>query len=178
MEKLIFPFNLLRNEDEYNIKDDGNNVRYHAKETVALPTRQRYTLLDGSEKRIGSVEKMRNNFGLYNLPRYNISTQNADILVMKDIKQFHAVYDVEGEDIAINGDWLSRDFTIEKSGNTIAQVHDCMLDNKKGYEVDLLEPAHEELIACFMLAIIWIHNDEHYVLPDSSDSAAEERARG
>lgn len=160
MKKLLFMDRLLDNEKVSTIKDDANNTQYHVDEAKSLPTTKSYVVTNENNNRVGKVEKVRNNFGLYNLPRFHVKTEKENIEILKEMKEFKEEYEILGEEIAIQGDWLSKDFEIHKMDKPIAAVCSHVSNSEEGYEVEVLDESYESLIVCFMVAIIWIHNDE------------------
>ena len=82
--------------NELNVTDENGKGIISFKKSKALPTRERYLIINANDERIGSIEKIRYNFGLVNLPEIDIKINNDKIKIKKDMQELKEFYEITG----------------------------------------------------------------------------------
>ncbi|MGY3749115.1 LURP-one-related/scramblase family protein [Vagococcus acidifermentans] len=115
----------------------------------ALPTRQQWSIYDTSHRRIGTIKKIRNHFGLYHLPKFLVHVEGyQDVWVQKEMSELKSVFSMTGEAVAIEG-WLSDTFKLLKGELPIADI----TKSKHTYKITVVEEKHLNLVVCLMVCL-------------------------
>ena len=69
------------------VKDENGKEILSFEKSKALPTRECYSIINVQQEKIGTIERIRSNFGLVNSPKIVISLNNDKITIKKDIKE-------------------------------------------------------------------------------------------
>ena len=145
------------NSNAKKVKDENEKEIIYFEESKALPTRIRYSIINTDHKKIGYIEKIRNNFGLFDLPQIVISMNDADKIVLKkDIKELKDIYDITGNGISIIGNWGGPSFNIFQKETMLASVEVKKEEIGRTYLVDIIDKSNEEQVICILFALNWI----------------------
>lgn len=126
-----------------------------------MPTRIKYVIKNNDEEKIGQIERTRNSFGLFNLPRIYIKSVGWNaITIIKDIEQFKDVYKIKGENLKIEGAFLGEQFKLTKRNQMIADVHVSKENNQFVLKANYENKRLESLIVSFLLALSLVYSEE------------------
>lgn len=149
----------------FSVTDEEGKVRYKAdKSKQILPSPAKFTIYDSKDKRIGRIIKHGAvAYGLYDQSRYEILVNGwQTVWIRRIIKQLSTAYEVDGEGLAMKGNWLSNHFEILKDKREVAQVNKKLIGDKKFFEIELFDDYIESLVVCFMIAIDFIRGRESF----------------
>lgn len=141
--------------NELNVTDENGKGIISFKKSKALPTRERYLVINANDERIGSIEKIRYNFGLVNLPEIDIKINNDKIKIKKDMQELKEFYEITGSEFSIDGKWREQ-FNISKSKKVLATVNVQNEEMGPTYLVDVIDKSNEEQVICILFALSWI----------------------
>lgn len=144
---------------ESKVTDENGKEFISFEKSKALPTRSCYSVINANHQKIGKIERISNNFGLYglfNLPKIVISVNNDKITIRKDIKEFRDIYEIMGNDFSIIGNWRGPHFNISKNEKVLALVDVQKEEIGKTYLVDIIDNSNEEQVICILFALSWI----------------------
>ena len=145
----------FKNFSELNVTDENGKEIISFKKSKALPTRERYTVINANQEKIGSIEKIRYNFGLVNLPQIVISVNNDEIEIKKDMKELKEFYEITGSEFTIVGKWREH-FNISKNEKVLATVDVQNEEVGRTYLTDIIDKSNEEQVICILFALSWI----------------------
>ncbi|MGX6977755.1 helix-turn-helix domain-containing protein [Vagococcus elongatus] len=143
---------------------ETENSRYYMKETTSLPTQRKYVIEDAHHQKIGLAKRKRYNFGMYDLPRLFLKIDNwNEISIIKDMIQFRRVYNIKGEEITIEGDFLGNQFTILRKGEKISDVS-VSQEEDISFDVTILDELLEPLMISFIFLVALVYEEEKNVI--------------
>lgn len=146
----------FKNFDNPKVTDENGKEIISFEKSKALPTRSRYSIINTNHQKIGKIERIRNNFGLFNLPQIVISVNNDKIIIRKDIKELKDIYEIIGNGFSIIGNWNGPHFNISKNEKVVASVNVEKEETGAAYLVDIIDKANEEQVICILFALSWI----------------------
>ena len=138
------------------VKDENGKEILSFEKSKALPTRECYSIINVQQEKIGTIERIRSNFGLVNSPKIVISLNNDKITIKKDIKELREVYEITGNDISIIGDWNGINFKISKNNQVLATIDVENQESEKNYVVDVIDQSNLEEVLSIVFALCWI----------------------
>lgn len=142
-------------------KDEAGNMKYQLREEKTLSTRQKYILSDSEDQKVGEINKIRNSFGLFNLPQYHIEAAGwSEVVIKKEMQELRENYQIQGEGLSIQGDWWSRNFSVYKGDEKIAVVKEPQPERRKGFEIEEISSSDERLVVCFLAGIHLVYENE------------------
>ncbi|MDZ7542901.1 hypothetical protein ACH36K_11345 [Clostridium sp. MB05] len=142
--------------NEPNVTDENGKEIISFEKSKALPTRVCYSVINANHEKIGKIERIRNTFGLFDLPRIVISVNNDKITIRKDIKELRDIYEITGSGFSIIGNWYGPHFNISKSEKVLASVDVEKEESESTYLVDIIDKSNTEQIICILFALSWI----------------------
>ena len=130
-----------------------------------LPTRQKYTITDDTNQTVGEIKRLRNNFGLYDLPRYALSLHKQEVVtVIKEMEQFQSKYVINGAGIAIQGEFLSDAFSVSIKEKSYATVTVEKAQDGFAFHLNINDTSQNELLIGFIYLLALVYEDEHYLV--------------
>lgn len=138
------------------VTDENGEEIISFKKTIALPTRSRYSIINANNEEIGAIERIRYNFGLLNLPQIDITVNNDEITIKKDMKELKEFYEIMGSDFSIVGNWFGPQFNINKNEKVVASVTVEKEEIGRSYLADIIDKSNEEQVICILFALSWI----------------------
>ncbi|MGX7013513.1 LURP-one-related/scramblase family protein [Vagococcus silagei] len=131
-----------------------------------IPTRKKFDLLDENNNELGTIKRATNNFGLFDLPRFYLKLPgHKEITVLKDMKQFQTMYEINGEKLSIDGEVTGQSFTISESKQKIAKIMVNAEDDQSfSFSIQLDNPDKELLVAAITSIIAMIYEEERYMV--------------
>lgn len=162
MGKLFIKENSANQLHLFTVQDENQNVKYYVTEMKTLLTRRNFLIFDAEKKQLGKISRIRNSFGLYDLPRYQIRVDGwKEIEIKKDMREFKEEYLVKGEELAIKGDSTNKNFSIYQGTKKVASIQKPDLNNKEVWEITIVEESLEKLIICFIIGISIVQQLEY-----------------
>lgn len=146
----------FKNFNAQTVTDENDKEIISFKKSIALPTRVRYSVVNANHENIGSLERIRNNFGLFNLPRIVITVNDDKIEIRKDIVQLRDVYEISGSGFSIVGNLNGPSFNILKNENVLASVNVQNAESGSFYLVDIIDKSKVAQVICILFALSWI----------------------
>ena len=122
----------------------------------ALPTRECYSVINGRNENIGKIEKLRNNFGLFDLPKVVISVNDSEVVFRKEIQELKDIFEISGDGISITGNLYGPEFNILKDEKLLASINVEKEELGYSYLVDVRDKSNEEQILSILFGINWI----------------------
>lgn len=157
----VTTFQLKKVSTYFQITDNLNNIQYHMEAINALPTQKKYHIKDKFDSEIGIIKRKRYSLGMYDLPRLYLTMQSFnEISVIKDMEQFRTMYKIKGEDIKINGTFLSNSFSISKKKEKLADVMIKKVNNNFLFTFTLLDQKYEKLVSSFLFLLALVYEEE------------------
>lgn len=147
---------IFKSFNEPNATDENGKEIISFEKSKALPTRECYSVINFNNEKIGKIERIRNNFGLFDLPKIVISVNNDKITIRKDIKEFKDIYEITGNGFSILGNLDGSHFNIFKNEKVIASVTIEKEELGQGYLADIIDKSTEEQVICILFALDWI----------------------
>lgn len=147
---------IFKSFNEPNATDENGKEIISFEKSKALPTRECYSVINSNNEKIGKIERIRNNFGLFDLPKIVISVNNDKITIRKDIKEFKDIYEITGNGFSIIGNLDGPHFNISKDEKVIASVTIEKEELGQGYLTDIIDKSTEEQVICILFALDWI----------------------
>lgn len=147
---------IFKSFNEPNATDKNGKEIISFEKSKALPTRECYSVINSNNEKIGKIERIRNNFGLFDLPKIVISVNNDKITIRKDIKEFKDIYEITGNGFSILGNLDGPHFNIFKNEKVIASVTIEKEELGQGYWTDIIDKSTEEQVICILFALDWI----------------------
>ena len=147
---------IFKSFNEPNVTDEKGNKIMSFEKSKALPTRECYSVINSNNEKIGKIERFRNNFGLFDLPKIVISVNNEKITIRKDIKELKDIYEITGNEFSIPGNCNGPQFNISKSEKVIASVTVEKEELGQRYLADIIDKSNEEQVICILFALDWI----------------------
>ena len=141
---------------EVKVTDEYGKEIISFKKTIALPTRASYSVINANNENIGNIERIRENFGLVNLPQIDIKVNNDKITIKKDMKELKEFYEIIGSDFSIVGSWFGPQFTINKNEKVVASVTVEKEEIGRSYFTDIIDKSSEAQVICILFALSWI----------------------
>ena len=138
------------------VTDENGEEIISFKKSIALPTRSRYSIINTNNENIGTIEKMRYNFGLVDLPQIDISVNNDKIRIKREMKELKEFYEITGSDFSIVGNLLGSHFNINKNEKVVASVTIEKEEIGRNYLADIIDKSNEEQVICILFALSWI----------------------
>lgn len=139
------------------IQNEDGRTLYSVLAGKALPTRKKRLILDADGEKIGDITKIRNSFGLVDLPKYHLKVKNfTEIIFSKEMKSFESFYEITGEEIALNGNWLGDRFELLKNDLVLSRIE----RQSNHYTIEIVDDSLQELIISVLFCISWIHSAE------------------
>ncbi|MEG0255516.1 MAG: LURP-one-related family protein [Vagococcus sp.] len=164
MKTLYMKQKVLSLNEKFSIKDQEENIIYSVKGSF-LKIPKSFTMYDSNEEEIGTVTKEL--FKL--LPKFSVKVVGASpILIEKKLSFFKANYHIDSENIQIQGDWLDKNYAIERNGIEIARINQKWLAMNSTYEISILEENYEHLIILLVAAIDFVKAEERAAASSSS----------
>lgn len=156
---------ILNRGDFLVTQTNQGETLYQMSSVAALPTRKKYILTDNNGHIVGEIKRLRNNFGLYDLPRYDLNVHGKEkITVMKDMAQFHANYVVKGQDISLKGELLGDAFSVYIKEKKYADVQVNRQEDEMIFHLNIEDDSRNDLLIGFMYMLVLVYEDEHYVV--------------
>lgn len=141
----------------FTFVDEFGNTIYEVVDKSLLPTPKIFHILDIRGKKIGEIYQSR----LHSFPRFRIGIDGyGKILIQKDIREFKTYYSIDSKELAITGNWLSKNFGIVKNGIEIAKVCQGTPIWEVGYHLTILDLSLEPLIIGLIATMILVQNFE------------------
>jgi uncharacterized protein YxjI len=157
MSKLYIKEKVSGDTKDFEVKDELGKSVYHVVETGILPTPKYFKVENGEGEEIGKITRKRFNF----LPRYYVHLKDREeISIIKDMVALKTIYKIEGEGLSIDGDWLSKNFSVCKDEKQVAKISEQKGDDDTDYEIEILDESLEDLIICFIVVITFVHTEE------------------
>ena len=138
------------------VTDENGEEIITFKKSIALPTRSRYSIINANNENIGTIEKMRYNFGLVDLPQIDISVNNDEIRIKRDMKELKEFYEIMGSDFSIVGNLFGPHFNINKNEKVVASITIEKEEIGRSYLADIIDKSNEEQVVCILFALSWI----------------------
>lgn len=156
-KKLYLREKALSKSREAFIVDGLGNKEYFIEEVGFLLTPKYYHVKDKEGELFCKISRKR--FQGLNLPRIHLNIKGYEkITLLIDIKYFSKYFNISGENLKIEGEWLSKKFDLLKGEKLIAKVS----ENRDTYEITVLEEEYEKLIVGFMIGLNLIHDNLNY----------------
>ncbi|MDU5109522.1 MAG: hypothetical protein E6248_03685 [Clostridium sp.] len=147
---------IFKSFNEPTVTDENGKEIISFEKSKALPTRECYSVINSNNEKIGKIERIRNNFGLFDLPRIVISVNNDKIIIRKDIKEFKDIYEITGNGFSILGNLDGPHFNISESEKVIASVTVEKEELGQRYLADIIDKSTEKQVICILFALSWI----------------------
>lgn len=130
-----------------------------------IPTRKKYIITDANKDIVGKIKRLRNNFGLYDLPRYALSLDNQEVVtIIKDMAQFHSKYVINGADISIKGEFLGAAFSVCIKDKAYMAVSVEKDQEDFTFSLKIFDESRNDLLIGFVYMLALVYEDEHYVV--------------
>ncbi len=130
-----------------------------------LPTRKKYIITDDTDQPLGDIKRLRNNFGLYDLPRYALSLHKHEaVTVIKNMAQFHSKYVITGAGLAIQGELLSDAFSVTINEKEYASVTVEKAQDDFAFHLNISDTSQNDLLIGFIYLLALAYEDEHYLV--------------
>lgn len=146
----------FKSSNEQKVTDENGKEILSFKKSKALPTREQYSIINPHNEKIGYIEKIRSNFGLFDLPQIVISINNDEVVVKKDIQQFNNVYEISSNDLSIIGNLDSPQFSICKNEKILASIAVEKEEVGRSYLIDIADKSSEEKLISILFGLNWI----------------------
>ncbi|GAX47788.1 LURP-one-related/scramblase family protein [Pseudolactococcus reticulitermitis] len=151
--------------DEFLAQNEEGKISSKMKAIPTIPTREKYIITYETSRTIGEIKRLRNSFGLYDLPRYTLSFDNKkEVTVRKDMEQFHSKYVIDGQYISIKGEFLGDVFSIYIKEKKYVTVRVEKNRNDFTFNLDISDEGMDELLIGFIYILALIYENEHYVV--------------
>lgn len=154
----------FKNFADPEIVNENLEVILQFKKNITIPTRERYDILDSKSQSIGKVEKLRNNFGLVNLPRIVIKTASHKIELIKEMKAFRESYEIYSKEFSTKGEWNAPEFTILKNAEPTAIIAKMPDTSENQYKITLLNLDDQQEVFAIVFAVSWVLTNERSVM--------------
>lgn len=139
---------------EPKVTDENGTEVIKFEKAKAIPTRECISILNSNNEKVGSIEKIRSNFGLFNLPKVIITVGEDKIEFQKDIQQMRECFEIEGGGISINGNVSGPEFSIIKNEKEIALIN---IQREEGnYLINIIDEENEAQAMSIVFVISWI----------------------
>lgn len=159
MQKLLIPKKRILPEEKLIVKNEKGEILYKVEQVKSFMNKRTYTVSNEKNDKVGEIIKKPNNdsTNVWNLPNYNIHADDwKKVSIIKSMANFRSFYEINGEGLTIQGDWLSDYFEINRNDKKVAIINKTSTDNQAVFELENLNESLETLIVCLVVAISFI----------------------
>ncbi|MGY3779413.1 LURP-one-related/scramblase family protein [Isobaculum melis] len=156
MSKLYIKQKIFSLAGKFTVKDaDGQDKYFVEGSLMKIP--KMFTIKDINNQTIGTITKKTFSFQ----PKFFVEVAGEEILTIKKKVTFlKSKYEIESNEISIQGDWLSKNYEVTHQGKTIAIISEKWWATSDTFEVDIKDEAFEHLIISIVIAIDCVKQDE------------------
>ncbi len=152
---------LTKVANQFQVTDEKGQLRYYMTTQPTLPTQKKFIIEDKDKQFVGTIKRKRYSLGAYNLPRLYLKVTHWDeISIIKDMKEFRSLYDIQGEGLAIEGHFLGENFTVVRKREVVAKVTVTKLDHNFSFNMFILDEKTEDLMISFMFLVALVYEEE------------------
>lgn len=153
---------ILEKENDIFIARHKKDVLFTLKQVATIPTRKKYIVQNESGFELGKIRKLRNNFGMVDLPQYYISVEgHEEVSIIKVMEQFKIKYKIDSKTLTLNGDFLKNEFNLLINNIHVAHVEVIKKENSEfSFHILISNEDYNHLIISFMFAISLVYQDE------------------
>lgn len=156
MSRLYIKQKLFSFAGKFTVKD-GNGRDKYVVEGSLMKIPKMFTIKDINNQVIGTITKKTFSFQ----PKFFVEVEDNEILtIKKKMTFFKSKYEIESNEISIQGDWLDKNFEVTHQGKIIAIVSEKWLATSDTFEVEVKDEAFEHLIISIVIAIDCVKQDE------------------
>lgn len=137
------------------IDENGREV-IKFKKVIALPTRERYDVINDNNEKVGYIERIRYNFGLVDLPTVVVSINDEKFKIEKDMRELKEFIEFKGSEVSITGNIYGPHFNILQGEKIIASVDVKQEEFKYSYLVDISDTSNTAKIISILFVLSWI----------------------
>jgi uncharacterized protein YxjI len=164
MKKLFIKQKVFSIGEKFTVMDEQQNPRYYV-EGSFMKIPKSFTILDEGHREIGEITKKV--FSL--LPKFFVEVHGKEAIVLeKELTFFKARYSIQAEGIDVQGNWWDMDFTVQRQGRPIAEIHKRWISWGDTYEITIYEEELEDLIICLVIAIDRVKADDNAAASSAS----------
>ncbi|MDD3171055.1 MAG: LURP-one-related family protein [Bacilli bacterium] len=161
MKKYYIKQKIFTIGDKYNIFDENQNLVYYVKGEIFTLTSKLHLFSKKTDREIFFIKRKFFTF----LPQYDMFKNDELVAsVFKKFTVFSHNIRIESNygDFDVQGNFLSHDFVINKSGEKVAEIHKKWLSWGDAYEILISEDENYEFYLALVIMIDnCIHNENN-----------------
>lgn len=163
MKKMYIPNRLLDIKEDYVVKDELGEIAYSVDRKMSLITRKNFVILNAFGKKVGIISKQRSNFSWLDYQRIFLRMDGfQEVSFLEGMYLFRSNYEISGEGLVINGNWLGNHFLILKDQREVAQVDKQPKEAGGSYVLMIQDDYLEPLLVGFMITVALVREWEFH----------------
>ncbi|MFD1901861.1 LURP-one-related/scramblase family protein [Enterococcus termitis] len=140
----------------FTVKDENEQDKYIV-EGSFLSIPKVFTIKDLNDQVIGTITKKVFSW----LPKFFVAVDGKEELIIeKQLTFFKAKYQIDSEDLTIQGDWWDKQFTILRRGKVVAAINEKWFTWGDTFEVEVYDETLEHLVISVVIAIDFVKQEE------------------
>lgn len=142
---------------DFTITDEQGQDKYFVKGSFfSIP--KVFTITDKLNQEVGTITKKTWSF----LPKFYVHVDdNPVITIEQQLTFFKAKYTIDAGNLTVNGDWLHKQFTVERYGKIVARIDEKWFNFADHFEVSIYDETLEKLIVSLVIAIDFVNHEDH-----------------
>ena len=149
MKNLYMQQKVFSLKEQFKVFDQQQNLKYYVTGSFLRIPKQ-FTMRNAQEREIAKITKQI----ITLLPKFTVEIAGQEsVVINKHLTFLKARYSINANGLEINGDWWNMNFSINKLGRKIAQVHKKWISWGDTYEIQIIDEQYEELIVAIVTAI-------------------------
>ncbi|MGT2667170.1 LURP-one-related/scramblase family protein [Streptococcus rifensis] len=141
---------------KFTIHDEAGMPAYEVTGSF-LKIPKTFTISDMKGNLISRIEKKVLSF----LPQFTVTLTNGQsFTIKKGLSLFRPKYEISDIGVDIQGDFWGMNFTLEKSGQTLAEIRQEWLRMTSTYQVNIYEEDYADLVISLVIAIDYVKEQD------------------
>lgn len=156
MKKLFIKQKLFSLGGKYTVMNESQQPCYFV-EGSFFKIPKSFSIINTSGQEIAEITKKMFSF----LPKFYVNSRGREIaMIEKEFSFFKARYAIHAAGLEVQGNWWDMDFSVKKSGVTIATIKKEWFKIADTYTISIFEEQYEELVIALVIAIDCVKADE------------------